>query len=147
MLRNHSKQVLLVEDNDKDTELALAILEKSDPSVDVHVVSDGEEALDYLHRRGAYASRSQAEPVVVLLDLKMPKVTGLEVLREVKSSENLKHIPVVMLTSSRESRDLRECYALGANGYVVKPVDARHFTQAIMNISAYWAVTNEPPPV
>jgi len=84
--------------------------------------------------------------VVVLLDLKMPKVTGAEVLREVKSNEQLKCIPVVMLTSSREAQDLRECYRLGANGYVVKPVDAKHFTQVITNIGAYWAATNEPPP-
>jgi CheY-like chemotaxis protein len=113
----------------------------------VDVVRDGEEALDYLHRRGAYAARAQGDPVVVLLDLKMPKVNGVEVLREVKSSERLKCIPVVMLTSSREAQDLRECYRLGANGYVVKPVDAKHFTQAITNIGAYWAATNEPPPL
>jgi len=142
----HSKRVLLVEDNDNDAELTLAMLEKCDLSIGVDVVHDGEEALDYLHRRGAYATRSQGDPVVVLLDLKMPKVNGVEVLREVKSNERLKCIPVVMLTSSREAQDLRECYRLGANGYVVKPVDANHFTQAITNIGAYWAATNELPP-
>jgi len=138
---------LLVEDNDNDAELTLAILEECDPAIGVDVVHDGAEALDYLHRRDAYATRPYGDPVVVLLDLKMPKVTGEEVLREVKSNEKLKCIPVVMLTSSREAQDLRECYRLGANGYVVKPVDAKHFTQAITNIGAYWAATNEPPPL
>jgi CheY-like chemotaxis protein len=142
-----NKHVLLVEDNANDAELTLAMLEKCNPAVGVDVARDGEEALDYLHRRGAYATRPQRDPVVVLLDLKMPKVNGLEVLREVKSDEKLKRIPVVMLTSSREAQDLRECYRLGANGYVVKPVDARQFTQAITNIGAYWAATNEPPPL
>jgi CheY-like chemotaxis protein len=146
VLTKDSKHVLLVEDNDNDAELTLAMLEKFEPAIGVDVVRDGEEALDYLHRRGAYATRPQPEPVVVLLDLKMPKVTGVEVLREVKSNEKLKGIPVVMLTSSREARDLRECYRLGANGYVVKPMDAKHFRQAITNIGAYWAATNEPPP-
>ncbi len=147
MLTKPSKHVLLVEDNDNDAELTLAILEECDPAIGVDVVHDGAEALDYLHRRDAYATRPDGDPVVVLLDLKMPKVTGAEVLREVKSNEKLKFIPVVMLTSSREAQDLRECYRLGANGYVVKPVDAKHFTQAITNIGAYWAATNEPPPL
>ena len=147
MLTKPSKHILLVEDNDNDAELTLAILEECDPATGVDVVRDGEEALDYLHRRGAYATRPQGDPVVVLLDLKMPKVSGAEVLREVKSNEKLKCIPVVMLTSSREAQDLRECYRLGANGYVVKPVDAKHFAQAITNIGAYWAATNEPPPL
>ena len=147
MLTKPSKHVLLVEDNDNDAELTLAMLKKCEPAIGVEVVRDGEEALDYLHRRGAYATRPQGDPVIVLLDLKMPKVTGVEVLREVKSDDKLKCIPVVMLTSSREAQDLRECYRLGANGYVVKPVDAKHFTQAITNIGAYWTATNEPPPL
>lgn len=142
-----AKHILLVEDNDNDAELTLAMLEKCESAIGVDVVRDGEEALDYLHRRGAYATRPPGNPAVVLLDLKMPKVTGVEVLRDVKSSEKLKCIPVVMLTSSREAQDLRECYRLGANGYVVKPVDANQFTQAITNIGAYWAATNEPPPL
>lgn len=146
MLTPRTKHVLLVEDNDNDAELALAMLVKSVPAIGVDLARDGAEALDYLHRRGAYASRPQAEPVVILLDLKMPKVTGVEVLREVKSDERLKNIPVVMLTSSREAQDLRECYRLGANGYVVKPVDAKHFGQAITRIGAYWVATNELPP-
>ena len=147
MLTKPSKHILLVEDNDNDAELTLAILKECDPATGVDVVRDGAEALDYLHRRDAYATRPHGDPVVVLLDLKMPKVTGAEVLREVKSNEKLKCIPVVMLTSSREAQDLRECYRLGANGYVVKPMDAKHFTQAITNIGAYWSVTNEPPPL
>ena len=146
MQTTNSKQVLLVEDNENDAELTLRMLRKSDPAIGVDVVRDGEEALDYLHRRGAYVTRPETEPVVILLDLKMPKVTGVEVLREVKSNEHLKNTPVVMLTSSREAQDLRDCYHLGANGYVVKPVDAKQFTQAITHIGAYWAGTNEPPP-
>src|SRR5262249_2860999 len=113
------------------------------------VVRDGEEALDYLHRRGAHKDRPPGEPAVILLDLKMPKVGGLEVLREVKSShaaESLRCIPVVVLTSSREAQDVRECYRLGANGYVVKPVDAQQFMQALKNLGAFWGATNEPPP-
>ena len=147
MLTKRSKHILLVEDNDNDAELTLAMLGKCVPAIAVAVVRDGAEALDYLHRRDAYATRPDGDPVVVLLDLKMPKVSGAEVLREVKSNEKLKCIPVVMLTSSREAQDLRECYRLGANGYVVKPVDAKHFTQVITNIGAYWAATNEPPPL
>ena len=147
MLTKPSKHVLLVEDDDNDAELTLAMLKKCEPALGVDVVRDGEEALDYLHRRGAYTTRPLGDPVVVLLDLKMPKVTGVEVLREVKSDDKLKCIPMVMLTSSREAQDLRECYRLGANGYVVKPVDEKHLTQAITNIGAYWAATNEPPPL
>ena len=146
MITTRSKHVLLVEDNDNDAELALAMLEKCDPTIGVEVARDGAEALDYLYRRGAYATRPQAEPAVILLDLKMPKVTGVEVLREVKANEKLKSIPVVILTSSREVQDVRECYRLGANGYVVKPVDAKHFGLAITCIGAYWAATNEQPP-
>jgi CheY-like chemotaxis protein len=146
VLSKSTKHVLLVEDNDNDAELAIAMLGKCVPPVVVEVVRDGAEALDYLHRRGVYATRPPGEPAVVLLDLKMPKVTGAEVLRDVKADEHLKCIPVVMLTSSREARDLRECYRLGANGYVVKPVDAAQFVQAIKNVGAFWAGTNEPPP-
>src|SRR5690349_21911527 len=114
-MTNPTKHILLVEDNDNDVELTLAMLKKSEAGIGVDVVRDGEEALAYLHRRGAYATRAHGDPVVVLLDLKMPKVTGVEVLREVKSDEKLKCIPVVMLTSSREAQDVRECYRLGAN--------------------------------
>lgn len=146
---NFTKRILLVEDSENDAELTQIMLAKCETPVKVDVCRDGEEALDYLHRRGAYVSRPPGEPTVILLDLKMPKVGGLEVLREVKSSsasEPLKTIPVVMLTSSREVQDVRECYRLGANGYVVKPVDAKQFMQAIKNLGAFWAGTNEPPP-
>src|SRR5260221_9306894 len=146
---NFTKRILLVEDSSNDAELTQIMLAKCETPIKVDVVRDGEEALDYLHRRGAFAARPPGEPAVILLDLKMPKVGGLEVLREVKAdraAEQLKTIPVVMLTSSREVQDVRECYRLGANGYVVKPVDATQFMQAIKNLGAFWAATNEPPP-
>jgi len=149
MPANSTKRILLVEDNDNDAELTLGVLAQSPIPLQLDVVHDGEQALDYLHRRGAYAARPPGEPVVILLDIKMPKVSGLEVLREVKANsaaEPLRSIPVVMLTSSREAGDLRECYRLGANGYVVKPVDAKQFVEAIRNLGTFWAGTNEPPP-
>jgi len=149
MPANSSKRILLVEDNDNDAELTLGVLAQSAIPLQLDVVHDGEQALDYLHRRGAYAARPPGEPVVILLDIKMPKVSGLEVLREVKAAsaaQPLRSIPVVMLTSSREAGDLQECYRLGANGYVVKPVDARQFVEAIKNLGTFWAATNEPPP-
>jgi len=146
VLKPLTKHVLLVEDNDNDAELTLAMLEKSDPAVGVDLARDGAEALDYLHRRGAYATRPQAEPVVVLLDLKMPKVDGIEVLRTIKNDVNLKPIPVVMLTSSREERDLAQSYALGANAYVVKPVEFQQFISAVKELGVFWGVLNEPPP-
>jgi len=123
------------------------MLGKCGLAVKIDRVCDGAEALDYLYRRGPYSNRTEEHPVVVLLDLKMPKVNGVEVLREVKADQNLQSIPVVILTSSREPKDLRECYKLGANGYVVKPVDGDQFTQAIKNLGAFWAATNELPPV
>lgn len=146
MPNQNSKHILLVDDNENDAELALVQLQQCQPAIRVDMAHDGEEALDYLLRRGTFANRPTGEPMVVLLDLKMPKVTGLEVLRAVKSDDKLKSIPIVMLTSSREARDLRECYRLGANGYVVKPVEAHDFKLAMQNLSAFWAATNEPPP-
>jgi CheY-like chemotaxis protein len=143
---NSLKQILLVEDNPHDAELTLLMLSKCGLAIKVDRVCDGAEALDYLYRRAAYAGRIEPNPVVVLLDLKMPKVNGLEVLREIKSDQNLQSMPVVIFTSSREPRDLQECYRLGANGYVVKPVDGEQFTQAIKNLGAFWAATNELPP-
>jgi len=146
---NSTKRILLVEDNDNDAELTLRVLTQSAIPLQLDVVHDGEQALDYLHRRGAYAARPPGEPVVILLDIKMPKVSGLEVLREIKAAsaaKPLRSIPVVMLTSSREAGDLQECYRLGANGYVVKPVDARQFVEAIRNLGTFWGATNEPPP-
>jgi len=140
------KRILLVEDNPKDVELTLAALEESHLANEVIVARDGAEALDYLCRRGAHAERPDALPAVVLLDLKMPKVDGLEVLRQMKSDALLKQIPVVMLTSSREEPDLARSYALGVSAYVVKPVDFQQFVSSIKTIGCFWAVINHPPP-
>ncbi len=139
-------RILYAEDDNKDVELTLAALEQHHLANEVVVVRDGEEALDYLYRRGEFASRSGDDPVVVLLDLKMPKVDGLEVLREMKSDERLRTIPVVVLTSSREERDVVESYRLGVNAYVAKPVGFQEFTDAVTALGLFWAIINEPPP-
>ena len=141
------KRILLVEDSKHDVELTLVALEECHLANQVDVVNDGAEALDYLYRRGAYAARETENPVVVLLDLKMPKVDGLEVLSAMKSDPDLKRIAVVMLTSSREERDLVRSYELGVNGYVVKPVDFQQFIESIKQLGCFWAIINEPPPV
>jgi CheY-like chemotaxis protein len=140
------KRILLVEDSEKDIELALAALGEHNLANEVIVVRDGAEALDFLFKRGEFADRPPGLPVVVLLDLKMPKVDGLEVLRQVKNDPELKRIPVVMMTSSREEQDLVKSYALGANAYVVKPVDFQQFVDSIKQIGFFWAILNEPPP-
>ena len=140
------KRILYAEDSPMDVELTLAALEEHHLANEVVVVSDGVEALDYLHRRGAFASREAGNPAVVLLDLKMPRVDGLEVLRQVKSDPELRTIPVVIMTSSREERDLVESYRLGVNAYVVKPVDFEQFVAAVKEVGMFWAVVNEPPP-
>ncbi|MHA4866871.1 response regulator [Duganella sp. PWIR1] len=140
------KPILLVEDNPNDLELTLIALERSQLANEVVVVRDGADALDYLFLRGAYAKREQGNPAVVLLDLKLPKVDGLEVLAEIRNDPGLKSIPVVMLTSSREEQDLIRSYALGVNAYVVKPVDFQEFVRAIADLGIFWAVLNEPPP-
>ncbi|MBI2357327.1 MAG: response regulator [Deltaproteobacteria bacterium] len=142
----HLKRILLAEDSAKDVELTLSALEEKHLANKVDVVRDGEEALDYLYCRGPFQSRPGGNPAVVLLDIKMPKVDGLEVLRHIKSDERLKTIPVVVLTSSREERDLAESYKLGVNAYVVKPVDFSQFVDAVKEVGAFWAVINEPPP-
>ncbi len=136
----------MVEDDPKDVELSLNALEDYHLANEVVVVRDGEEALDYLNCRNAYADRSSGNPAVILLDLKLPKVDGLEVLRQVKSDEKLKLIPVVVLTSSHEERDLVTSYRLGVNAYVVKPVDFHQFVNAIKELGAFWAIINAPPP-
>lgn len=143
---NHLKRILLVEDNPKDVELTLGALEESHLANEVVVARDGAEALDYLFRRGAHAGRPDGLPAVVLLDLKMPKVDGLEVLRQMKADPKLKPVPVVMLTSSREEPDLARSYALGISAYVVKPVDFEQFVSSVKTIGCFWAVINEPPP-
>jgi len=140
------RPILLVEDNLKDVEMVLAALKKNNFANDVVVARDGAEALDYLYRRGQFRSRDDGLPIAMLLDLKMPKVDGLEVLRQIKSDDALKIIPVVMLTSSREEADLVKSYRLGVNAYVVKPVGFQEFVDAIRQTGMFWAVVNEPPP-
>lgn len=140
------KPILLVEDNPNDLELTLIALEKSQLANEVIVVRDGAEALDYLFSRGQYEGRPAGNPAVVLLDLKLPKVDGIEVLRDVRASESLRSVPVVMLTSSREEQDLMRSYELGVNAYVVKPVEFKEFVHAISELGMFWAVLNEPPP-
>ena len=140
------KRILMVEDCKKDVELTLAALDEHHLANEVVVVRDGAEALDYLRRRGRFAERPDEMPAVVLLDLKLPKVDGLEVLREMKADERLKIVPVVMLTSSREEQDLVRSYQLGVSAYVVKPVDFQSFVDTVKELGLFWAVINEPPP-
>ena len=140
------KRILLAEDNPNDVELTLSALAEHNLANEVVVVRDGAEALDYLYRRGSYALRNGNNPAVILLDLKMPKVDGLEVLRTVKADDHLETIPVVILTSSREEKDLVESYRLGVNAYVVKPVDFQDFVEAVKSLGVFWAVINEAPP-
>ncbi len=140
------KRILLAEDDEKDIELTLSALEECKLANEVVVVNDGEQALDYLYRRGKFTERTNDNPVVILLDIKMPKVTGLEVLRQIKSDGNLKKVPTVILTSSREEKDLIAGYELGANAYVVKPVDFEEFIRAVKELGLFWAIINEPPP-
>ena len=140
------KPILLVEDNPHDLELTLVALERSQLANDVVVKRDGAEALDYLLRRGEHHSRDDGNPAVLLLDLKLPKVDGLEVLKTVRETPALRSIPVVMLTSSREEPDLMRAYEMGVNAYVVKPVEFKDFVAAISDLGIFWAVLNEPPP-
>ena len=143
---NELKRILLVEDNPKDVELTLAALEEHNLANEVVVVRDGASALDYLYRRGEYKMRGGNNPAVVLLDIKLPKIDGIEVLRQLKSDPQLKTIPVVMLTSSREEKDLVDSYKLGVNAYVVKPVNFQEFVSAVKELGVFWAIINEPPP-
>jgi CheY-like chemotaxis protein len=139
-------RILLVEDDPKDVELTLTALDEYKLANEVVVAGDGAEALDYLYCRGNYATRQRENPAVLLLDLKLPKVDGLEVLQQIKADEKLKLIPVVVLTSSREERDMVSSYRLGVNAYVVKPVDFHEFVNAIKELGVFWAIINEPPP-
>lgn len=139
-------RILMVEDDAKDVELSLTALEEYNLANEVIVANDGEQALDYLYCRGEYQGRGGDNPAVILLDLKLPKVDGLEVLKQVKSDDKLKLIPVVVLTSSKEEKDMVASYKLGVNAYVVKPVDFHEFVNAIRELGAFWAVINEPPP-
>jgi CheY-like chemotaxis protein len=145
-MTNELKRVLLVEDSENDAELTLTALEESGLANEVMWVRDGQEALDYLHRQGAFAARTDGNPAVVLLDLKMPKIDGLQVLEQVKGNPELRTIPVVMLTSSREEIDVARSYGLDVNAYVVKPVGFPDFVQALRELGLFWAVVNQPPP-
>ncbi|WP_423198514.1 Response regulator [Cupriavidus sp. H19C3] len=140
------RPILLVEDNPDDIELTLIALEKSRLANPVVSLRDGAEALDYLRREGTWAGRAEENPAVILLDKKLPKIDGHEVLKAVRADERLRRIPVVMLTSSREERDLLRSYDLGVNAYVVKPVEFDDFMAAINDLGVFWAVLNEPPP-
>jgi CheY-like chemotaxis protein len=140
------KRILLVEDNARDVELSLAALAECHLANEVVVMRDGAEALDYLFRRGKFAERPKENPAVILLDLKMPKVDGLEVLNQVKQSADLQMIPIVMLTSSREESDLVASYKGGVNAYIVKPIDFDQFVDAVKQLGLFWAVLNETPP-
>ncbi len=140
------KHIVLAEDNANDVELTLAALREHHVINEVVVVRDGAEALDYLYKRNRYANRVTGNPALLLLDLKMPKVDGIEVLRQVKSTPALKTIPVVVLTSSREEQDLVRTYDLGVNAYVVKPIDFHEFMDAVKMLGGFWAVINETPP-
>ena len=139
-------RIMLVEDDPRDVELTLTALEEHNLANEVVVTRDGEEALDFLYRRGAFATRANGNPAVLLLDLKLPKVDGLEVLERIKSDEKLRLIPVVVLTSSREERDMVASYRLGVNAYVVKPVDFHEFVNAVKELGMFWAIINQPPP-
>jgi CheY-like chemotaxis protein len=143
---NRLGRILMVEDDPKDVELTLTALEEYNLANEVIVSRDGEQALDYLYCRGEYKTRSSGNPAVMLLDLKLPKVDGLEVLKQIKSDGELRMIPVVVLTSSKEEKDMVASYKLGVNAYVVKPVDFHEFVNAIKELGVFWAVINEPPP-
>ena len=143
---NSLKRILLVEDSPRDAELAIDALGEYNLANEVFHVRDGAEALDFLYRRGEFEGRGNGQPAVILLDLKMPKVDGLEVLRQIKGDPKLKIIPVVVMTSSREEQDLVKSYQLGVNAYIVKPVKFQEFVVAVKQVGGFWAVLNEPPP-
>ncbi len=139
-------EILLVEDNGRDAELMVRALRKNHLANQLHVIEDGPEALDFIFRRGAYAQGSHAEnPRVILLDIKLPKLSGLEILREIKSNPETRSVPVVMVTSSNEDPDIKTAYELGANSYVVKPVDFDSFQEAMSTIGLYWLLVNQRP--
>ena len=146
MMTHEPLEILLVEDDPNDVELTLHSLSRHHLANNIHIVRDGAEALEYLFCTGAYVSRNTTHgPQVVLLDLKLPKVDGLEVLRRIKDDPRTKTMPVVVLTSSREERDVTEAYRLGVNSYIVKPVDFEQFTEAVRQLGLYWLLLNEPP--
>jgi len=140
------RRILLVEDEANDIELVLEAFKQHNLANEVMIARDGEEALDLLYRRGRFATLPEGNPAFILLDLKMPRVGGLDVLRQIRAEENLKLIPVIIMTTSREEQDLVRTYELSANAYVVKPVDFEQFIEAIREIGLFWGVLNEPPP-
>jgi CheY-like chemotaxis protein len=146
MPNNPLGRILLVEDDPRDVELTLTALADYNLANEVAVARDGQQALDYLYCKGEFSARPNENPAVLLLDLKLPKIDGLEVLKQVKSDDRLKRIPVVVLTSSREEVDMMRSYELGVNAYVVKPVDFHEFVNAVKELGVFWAVINEPPP-
>jgi CheY-like chemotaxis protein len=139
-------RILLVEDDHRDVELSMTALEEYNLANEVVVARDGQEALDYLYCRGSFENRIRENPAVILLDLKLPKINGLEILQQIRADERLKMIPVVVLTSSQEEKDMVRSYALGVNAYVVKPVDFHEFINAVKELGVFWAIINEPPP-
>lgn len=145
-MKTEIKRILIVDDSPKDVELAIAALSENNMANEIIVAEDGEEALDYLYKRGKFIDE-HGFPAVILLDIKMPKMNGIEVLRHIRNDSKFKLIPVIMVTSSREEKDLVESYKLGANSYVVKPVDFTQFMEAIKILGQYWAIVNQPPPI
>lgn len=145
MSSTHIKRILLAEDDPRDVELTLEALNEHNIANLIDVVNDGAEALDYLYHRGNYAGRKNGNPAVVLLDLKMPRLNGIDVLKVIKADPALKTIPIVVLTSSREETDLKTCYELGVNAYVVKPVEFGDFIDAVKTLGSFWAILNEVP--
>ena len=145
-MTSEPRTILLVEDDPQDAELTLAALVEFNSANHVAVVSDGEQALDYLHHRGKFKTRAGDDPAVVLLDLKLPKVNGVELLKRIRSDEQLRTIPVVIFSSSQNESDLIECYREGVNGYVLKPLDFSEFMKAVKVLASFWAVINQPPP-
>ena len=145
MITEEPIEILLVEDNPHDVELTLRAFRRSNLANRIDVARDGEEALAYLFRTGAYAERKDSAPRVMLLDLKLPKIDGIEVLRRVRADERFRSMPIVMLTTSREERDVMECYRLGVNSFIVKPVDFSQFTDVVQQLGMYWLVLNQPP--
>ncbi|MDY6931108.1 MAG: response regulator [Halobacteriota archaeon] len=140
------KTILLIEDNPDDVELTLRALKKNEIANRVDVINEGDNALDYLLHRGSYSEETHSNPALILLDLKIPKVDGINVLRQIRSNEETQLIPVVILTSSKEEKDLIDSYKLGANSYICKPVNMPQFVEAMGHLGLYWLVLNEPPP-
>ena len=141
------KRILIVDDNDRDVKLTVNALRKNNFANEIDIVNDGEEALDYLYRRGKFTDVVKGNLAIILLDIKMPGMGGIETLKEIRNDPQFKLVPVIILTSSKEENDLVESFRLGANAYVVKPVDMQQFIEAIKLLGQFWVVINEPPPI